>query len=270
MKLVLQLLAVFAALYAILLMSACAVQERFLYFPDPSRIAPQDAGLAGAREDILTAGDGVSLVVWRAEPKAPGGPIILYFHGNGSNLANRADFFGYFLEQGWGLAALSYRSYGGSQGRPSEAANMADARALYDALIAEGVAARSVIAYGESLGSGVAVQLAASREVGGLVLHAPYSAVVDVAEMRAPFLLPRAVLRDQYRSTEHIGKVRAPILWMHGDADQVIPIRFGRKLYDAAPEPKTAVTVPGAGHNGLYRRDLVERVVGPFIAQAAG
>ncbi len=255
-----------AVAYAGVLMAAWAFQARFLYFPDARRITPAAAGLADIRDVALSADDGVSVVTWRAAPDEPGGPVILYLHGNASNIANRAPLLARFRSQGWGVAALSYRGYGGSGGRPSERANVADALSLYDALREEGVAASQIVVYGESLGSGVAVQLAASRDVAGVVLQAPYASVLDMARMRAPFLLPDLLLRDRYDSLAVIGDIDAPLLWLHGTADVVIPLRSGRRLFDAAAGPKTAHIVEGAGHNALFAETIFEQAIRPFVA----
>lgn len=256
---------VLAALYGLLLASACAVQSKFIYFPDASRAPPGQVGLALVEDVELETADGERVVTWRGAPRDPDGPVILYFQGNAANLANRAPVFAMFQRAGWGLAALSYRGYGGSTGSPSEAANVADALALYDQLIAEGARAEQIVVFGESLGTGIAVQLAAQREIAGLVLSAPYASLADIAADRAPFLAPRLLLRDQYRSIDHIADVRAPLLWIHGEADAVIPIRYGQALFDAAGEPKTAFVVEGAGHNDLYGRDVFTSATQSFV-----
>ncbi len=270
----LQLLAlvggIFAALAALCLFGGCALATRAaLYHPDPTQVAPGAAGLSEAREVMFVVGDGTELVTWRA-PAQEGEATIVYFHGNASNLANRAAFFRLMVDEGFGLAALSYRGFGGSGGRASEAAIIGDALAFVDALVAEGADPTSLVLYGESLGSGVAVQVAAQRPVAGLVLHAPYDAVDDVAARVAPFLAPRLLLTDRYRSIDHIGDVTAPILWLHGDSDGVIPIAHGQRLFDAARSDKTAVTVPGAGHNDLYGAELFSAHTAPFVRRATG
>lgn len=249
------------------LLSACAPLTRAaLYHPSGGRVAPGDVGLSQVREAVFTAPDGTALISWRADA-APGQPTVVYFHGNASNLANRGTFFRLFLDAGFGLAALSYRSFSGSQGRPSEAANIADALAFYDALVAESAVGgpSSLVLYGESLGSGVAVQVAAQRPVAGFVLHAPYDAVDDVAAAKAPYLLPRRLLTDRYRSIDHVPQISAPLLWLHGEDDRVIPLSHGQRLFDAATmEDKTAILVEG-GHFDLYTAALFNTATAPFV-----
>ncbi len=257
----------------VLMLGACETLTReVLYHPDRTRVAPEEVGLHNLREEVFRAEDGTALIAWRSlGENAPsgagaGGPFVLYLHGNASNLANRADFFRLFTEAGFGFAALSYRSFSGSEGRPSEAANIADALAYFDHLLALGVPADQIVLYGESLGSGVATQLAARRPVAGLILHAPYDAIDDLAAAKAPFLFPRRVLTDRYRSIDVIGDVTAPILWLHGARDRVVPLVHGARLFDAAPEgAKRRCLVPDADHFGLYTDALFAKATAPFI-----
>ncbi len=256
---------VILALLAVACAACAPFQDRLLYYPDSARVAPAQTGLKGVAEATLLTPDGETLIAWRADAAEPDGPVILYFHGNARNLARRSDFFAQFVGEGWGLAALSYRGYSGSSGSPSETDNVNDALRFYDSLIAEGIAPERLVVYGESLGSGVATQLAARRPIAGLILHAPYDAVEEIAAWRAPFLFPRRFLNDRYRSIDHIPRVTAPILWVHGDRDGVIPIRFGHRLFAAATAEKTAAVVAGAGHFDLYEPAVFRAHAKPFV-----
>jgi fermentation-respiration switch protein FrsA (DUF1100 family) len=144
---------------------------------------------------------------------------------------------------------LSYRGYSGSTGRPTERRNVADARLAYEALLAEGVKPSNIVLYGESLGSGVAVQLAAEKPVGGIVLDAPYTSIVDVAAGAYPYFPVRPFLFDRYETLRYLSRVKAPLLVVHGEADEVIPVAMGRAVYAAGNAPKELVTFPGAGHS---------------------
>jgi fermentation-respiration switch protein FrsA (DUF1100 family) len=226
-------------------------QRQLIYFPDTTYYEPGDAGLSGVEQIVLRAGDGAEALVWYA-PAPPGGPTILYFHGNGGGLINRTERIRMFTGAGMGVFLMSYRGYSGGKGRPSEAANVSDAQAAYDQLIARGVSPRDIVAYGESLGTGVAVQLAAAREVGAVVLEAPYTSLVDMGKEVYPFLPVQALLLDRYDTKAHIAKIRAPLLILHGGQDSVVPARFGRALFDAAPQPKEMHLIANAGHSDIY------------------
>ena len=144
---------------------------------------------------------------------------------------------------------MSYRGYSGSSGSPSERANVADAKRAYEMLRREGVPPEDIIVYGESLGSGVAVQVAAEKEIAGLVLDAPYTSIVDVAAVSYPYLPVRPFIFDRYETMRYLPKVTAPLLVMHGEEDGVIPVAMGKAVYAAANAPKEIVTFPHAGHS---------------------
>lgn len=248
MQLIMKLAVGLFAFYAVIAVAAFVLQRRLMYFPDPERVSPANFNLQGVKERIIDAPDGARLISWFAPP-APGQPTILYFHGNAGNLASRSERVRRYLSRGYGVLFLSYRGYGGSTGTPSERANVADAKLAYDALIADGIAPERIIVYGESLGSGVAVQLAADNEIGGLVLDAPYTTIVDVAAMAYPYLPVRPFVFDRYETVRYLPRVKAPLLVLHGEADRVIPVEMGKAVYAAANAPKEIVTFPRAGHS---------------------
>lgn len=223
-------------------------QRRLIYFPSPERIDPSDVGLVGVSEQILETPDGNRLVAWLSRP-GPGEPTILYFHGNGGGLAQRAERIRIYQSHGVGILMVSYRGYSGSSGSPSEVANVADAKFAYDWLVGSGVAPGIIVLYGESLGSGVVAQVAVEKPVGGLILDAPFTSVVDLGAAIYPFLPVRLLLIDRYETMRYIGRVRAPVLVIHGERDRVVPVEMGRAVFAAAPEPKRIATFPEAAHS---------------------
>ncbi len=254
------------AIYALIVLAAWLGQRRLMYIPTTTRIQPAAAGLADAAEIELATGDGERVVAWRARAKA-GQPTLLYFHGNAGSLLNRAMRMRRYQERGFGFLIMSYRGYSGSTGRPSEAANVADARLAYDRLIADGVAPADIVLYGESLGSGVAVQIAAEKPVGAVVLDAPYTSMIDMAVRAYPFLPVRPLLADRYESAQHLARVSAPVLIMHGARDRVIPVAMGQQLYAMAKEPKRLILFPEGGHTDLDDFGAVDKVAA-FVGES--
>jgi fermentation-respiration switch protein FrsA (DUF1100 family) len=224
-------------------------QRALLYFPDTARTPPARAGLPQAEEVTLTSSDGETLFAWYVAPRA-NKPVVLYFQGNAEGLAARAGRFTWLTADGTGLLALNYRGYGGSTGRPSEEGLIRDATAAYDFARARYPATRIVL-FGESLGTGVAVALAAGHEIGALILDAPFTSAADVGAAAYPFAPVRWLMKDKFRSDERIGRVSAPLLVLHGEADRVVPIRFGEALFALAREPKRLVRFPQGGHVNL-------------------
>jgi len=244
-------LLIIALTYVAALAAAYAGQRRLMYFPDRQRITPATVGLPNVVETLVPAPDGAAVVTWYVAAR-PGKPTILYFHGNAGSLADRQPRIARFMGEGWGVMMMTYRGYGGSTGSPTEIDNVGDAKRTYDALRARGVTAGSIVLYGESLGSGVALQVAADRPVGGLILDAPFTSVVDVAASRYWMFPVRQLLSDRYESIAHIKRVRVPLLILHGERDRVIPVAMGRALFAAANEPKHIVTFPEGRHSDLY------------------
>lgn len=226
------------------------VQQRALmYHPERLRTSPAAAGLSDAQELTLDTADGKTVIVWHVPPKQDR-PVILYFPGNAGALRYRADRFHALVADGFGLVALSYRGYGGSTGSPTEAGLIADAEAAYGFATAHYPAERIAV-WGESLGTGVAVALAATHRVGRLVLEAPFTSAVDIGADVYWFLPVRALMKDTFRSDLRIGKVTAPLLIMHGTRDTTIPIAFGERLFALAHEPKRFVRFDGGSHADL-------------------
>jgi len=201
-----------------------------------------------ATEVWLTARDGVKLNAWWiAAPRAQ--LVTVFFHGNAGNLTHRIEHMRAIIAAGSSLLLPDYRGYGRSEGKPSEAGLYMDADAAYQWLIDQGHAPERIVIQGESLGTAVAVDLAARKACAGVVLEAPFNSAARVAAGILPFLGP--LIMRGFDSKGKIGKVRAPLLFMHGDRDEVIPNELGRDLFAAAPEPKSSWTVAGAGHNDL-------------------
>ena len=226
-------------------------QRKLIYFPDRTRVPPGELGLAGVEERVLRTPDGERLVAWYAKAK-PGEPTLLYFHGNGGGLRERADRIRQFTGEGWGVYMMAYRGYAGSTGAPTETANVADARLAYGALLLEGVAPEAVIAYGESLGTNVAARIAVERRVGGLILEAPYTSIAELGSQIHPYLPVDLLLIDRYETDKVIAQVKGPILVIHGARDRTVPVGMGREIAGLANEPKQLVILPNAGHNNLY------------------
>ncbi|MBV9201497.1 MAG: alpha/beta hydrolase [Alphaproteobacteria bacterium] len=247
--------------YGVLVGGLYIFQRQLLYFPDSKRPELGNLRELGVREVTLTTGDGLALLAWYLPPSGTRTrPVIAYFHGNGGHIGYRAERLRWFAGTGYGMLMVEYRGFGGNMGIPTETGLLADGAAALDFLAADGIASGRLVIYGESLGSGVAVQLAANREVGGLILEAPFTSVAEVAQYHYSFIPASVLVRDRFDSRAKIGQVKAPILVLHGERDRVVPLRFGRALFDAAPEPKEFWTAREAGHENLARYGAFEAV----------
>ena len=257
------------AIVVLLAFGARFLESRLMYHPSGARVDPERIGLEGVHEIELTTSDGHRIIAWyqRADVDQP---TILYFHGNGGSLADRTERFDSFGARGRGVFMMSYRGFSGSSGAPSERANVSDAKLAYDWLLTQGLSADEIIVYGESLGTGVAVQVAAVRKVRGIVLDAPYTSIVDVAELAYPFLPSRTVMRDRYLTMQYVGQIECPALIIHGERDEVIPVEMGKAVSKGFSGPVEFVTFPEAGHTdhaSFGSMDVVNSWIDRLMAQ---
>ena len=244
-------LVVFGLFYATALSGMYVFQRDLQNFPARRDPAPQDLGLRQVERVLLTTPDGETLVLWHS-PAEPGRATVLFLHGNAGAMSDRADRLAFYQARGLGAAFLSWRGYGGSSGRPTEAGLLIDARTAYGHLRGLGIPAGRIVLVGESLGTGIAVQTAAQVPVGAVVLEAPFTAAVDIAARAYPWLPVRVLMKDQFRTRAHIADINAPLLILHGEADAVIPAGFGRTVFALAKDPKTFLSLGPVGHEALF------------------
>jgi fermentation-respiration switch protein FrsA (DUF1100 family) len=239
-------------------------QRALMYFPDATRVSPAQAGLPQAEEITLTSSDGEKLIAWHVAPRDDK-PVVIYFQGNAEGLMPRVHRFTWLTADGTGLLALCYRGYGGSTGKPSEDGLIRDARAAYEFAAAR-YPERRIVLFGESLGTAVAIALAAERDVSALILDAPFTSAADVGAAAYPFAPVRWLMKDPFRSDARIARVNAPVLVLHGEQDHIVPIRFGERLFALANEPKRMVRFPNGSHVDLDDHGAAEAVK-QFLAE---
>lgn len=243
-------------------------QRNFIYFPDPNRPSPSAYGATDMEVIRVTTEDGLQLEGWYKAPQG-GKPVIVVFHGNASHQGMSAQKIRPFLKAGYGALLPAYRGYAGNPGHPSEEGLYRDADAFVRWLTADrAVPEKNIVLYGESLGTGVAVEMAARTfsSIRALVLESPYTNFVDMAR-RQYFFIPflSHLVRDRYDTLEKIGMVRAPLLIVSGGRDMVVPSQMGQDVFDAANDPKTIIDIPQAGHNDLYAFGAGEKIM-TFLA----
>lgn len=241
-------------------------QRSLMYHPGKLAGTPQQADLAQAREIRVETADGLSLLSWFVPPEQ-GRPIVLYFHGNAGTIAGRAFKASILADNGIGVLLAEYRAYGGNPGTPTEAGLYADARANLAWLAGQGIMPSNVVIYGESLGTGVAVQLALELAQAGtparaLILEAPFTSMADAGGYHYPWAPTSLLIRDRFESKAKIADVRSPVMVIHGTADRTVPQAQGRRLYELAKEPKRAAWLEGAGHTDVYDFGAGEAVIG--------
>jgi hypothetical protein len=261
------LAAVAAGGYLLVLGMMMAFEDSLIFIPS---VYPdgywQPLGLK-IEDAWFTASDGTRLHGWyvsHTEPRA----IVLFAHGNAGNVSHRADILDLLVNRlAVSVLAFDYRGYGRSEGRPSEAGVLADARAARTWLAERaGVSERQIVLMGESLGGGVMVDLAAKDGARGLILENTFSSLPDVAAFHYPWLPVKMLMRTQLNSAKEIRDYHGPLLQVHGDADTIVPLALAERLYDAANPPKQFVLIRGGDHNDPRTPALVQ-AIDQFLAE---
>lgn len=241
-------LIVVAALVIGIPAAAWLAQERLIFFPQPLTATTHLPAHATVLE--IVASDGTRLSGYEIAARAQPSPMLIYFGGNAEEISwTLADAR---WPRRWSIAGLNYRGYGRSEGKPSEAALVADGLALFDAIARRpGVDPRRIVVIGRSLGTGVAARVAAERPVAGAVLISPYDSLVEIGRGHYPWLPVSWLLRHRFDSLAAVKAASAPLLAIVGTADGIIPLSRSRALYEAWPGPKRWLALEGAGHNDL-------------------
>ena len=236
----------------------------------------------------LTASDGFRINGWwlpaTVVAPVPGAPpdaagtaatttarlTVLFFHGNAGNISHRFEKLAILRELGANVLIIDYRGYGRSEGKPDESGTYRDAQAAYEYLTKERkVDPRAIVVYGESLGSAVAVNLASSTPVGGVVIEEAFTSIGDVGQRMFPFLPVRWLVRNKYDTLSKIGRLNAPLLILHSRDDEYFSMRHAERLLASAREPKQLVELRG-GHNDafLVSQQIYREVLKQFFARA--
>ena len=222
--------------------------ELSMIYPfDASYATPEVAGEPRLAEMRIATGDGEELIVWRAEAQK-GKPTLVYFPGNAGGLKDRADRFSRLIDAGYGVTALAYRGSSGSSGRPEELLLIEDA-----SNIATAESGRPLIFYGESLGTAVAIKLAAEGLGDALVLEAPFTSIKELVKNQYPDESLDHLITQRWESLDLMPTVQQPLLVIHGADDRIVPVLMGHKIFNqAGSTSKTFIEVAGRGHNGLW------------------
>jgi uncharacterized protein len=245
------LLFVTLAVYVLVSLMLLLLQSRLIFFPTREiEATPAEAGLA--YEDVwLTTDDGVRLHGWWVPaPRARG--TVLFFHGNAGNISHRIGSVATFHRLGYNTLIFDYRGYGHSDGQPSEAGTYRDADAAWQHLVAErAIAPREIVLFGRSLGGAVAAALAERQTPAAVILESTFASVPALGAELYPFLPVRWLARIRYDTLARMPGITAPVLVVHSPDDDIIPFHHGRRLWEAAREPKEFLEISGTHNAGF-------------------
>jgi len=255
--------------YLLMLGGLAACQRAMIFRPGDGCPSPAEAGMPDMIAVPLSTRDHLVVTGWYAPPTRPEGGTVLLLHGNSGTLADRAWKARILLNAGFGVFLVGYRGYGGNPGAPSEQGLYNDGRAALAWLKIGGVAPSRLALFGESLGTGVAVQLASEAEIGAVVLEAPFTRLPELAPALVGAALAGLLMVDHFDNLAKIGAVTAPLLLIHGERDATVPVAMGRRLLAAAAPTAEATFLPAAGHNDLWRHGAGEAAL-DFLGRHLG
>ena len=259
------------AAYLVILLALMIFEESLIFFPSPYPVGNWEPGGLKFEDAWFRASDGTQLHGWYVSHERPLA-VVLFCHGNGGNVTHRDDALRLLQWKAQvAVLAFDYRGYGRSEGIPTEAGVLADARAARTWLAQRaGIAENEIVVMGESLGGAVAVDMAARDGARALVLESTFSSLPDVASYHYSWMPVHLMMHTRLDSARIIGQYQGPLLQSHGTSDSIVPYQFGRRLFDAAREPKRLITFSGIDHNeprpvGYYTtlREFFEGLPGP-------
>ncbi len=245
-------------LFILIVTLAYFSQRSFIYFPSPENPNPKDFQAEDMQIIKIPVTDGMTLSSWY-KPSVDKKPVILYLHGNAGHIGYRMYLVRQFLSEGFGVLLLEYRGYGGNPGKPTESGLYQDARGAMHFLQQQGIQGSNIVLYGESLGTGIATQMATEFPVCALVLQSPYTSFTALARFHYPWL-PIPVI-DKYDSLSRIQKIHVPILMLHGKRDEVVPFNQGLTLFNHANQPKEWIEFPDKGHQNLWDAHFAQVII---------
>ena len=233
--------------YVLLCALVWLLQRKVMYVPDPSN--PPLPKLDGLRDVAIETSDKLTIRAWVFEPPTPKGTVLL-FHGNAANRANRLFWMQRIKQMGYCAFVPDYRGYGGSAGSPTEQGLYRDGEA--SVAYARASLPKPLYLAGTSVGSGVAIEMALRHQTPGLILTAPMISAVRAGQDAFPFLPVGLLLKDRFENASKIARIEAPMLFLHGASDRIMPIKHSERLHELATTPRRLVRLPGVGHNNVW------------------
>ena len=231
------ILLILILIYFFILVSTYFFQINLLYHPSFNNYSGEQIIVPIEKVKIKT-GDGIELLSWFHSKDIKNYKTILFLHGNAGSLENRIYKINHFKDINVNFLIVAWRGFSGNKGKPTEKGLYEDARSAVRWLKSNGVKENNIIIYGESLGTGVATEIAQNKNFAGVILESPFTSMIDAGKDKYPYLPVRLLLKDKYESDKKIKNVKSPVLVMHGKVDNIVPFHMGKKMYELANEPK--------------------------------
>tara|TARA_Y100000590_G_scaffold319322_1_gene361365 strand:- start:115 stop:951 length:837 start_codon:yes stop_codon:yes gene_type:complete len=257
------ILFVFISIYLFILISTYLFQRNLLYHPGENNYSGDRLDVSVEKVKIKTQ-DNIELLSWYHNKNINNYKTILFLHGNAGSLENRIHKINNFKDMNINFLLLAWRGFSGNKGQPTEQNLYEDARSAIRWLESKGIKENNIIIYGESLGTGIATEIAQNKNFAGIILESPFTSMIEAGKTKYPFLPVRFLLKDKYESNKKIKNIKSPILIMHGKVDNIVPFYMGKKMYELANDPKYSYFSEYDDHMMEYNEKLLN-VLKKFI-----
>ena len=251
-------------IYFLIVLSTYLFQRNLLYHPLENNYSGDQLLISIEKIKIKTQ-DNIELVAWYHKKKLSNYKTILFLHGNAGSLANRIHKINNFKNMDVNFLLVAWRGFSGNKGKPTEEGLYEDARSAVRWLKLNNVEEKNIIIYGESLGTGIAVEIAQNKNYAGIILESPFTSMIEAGKEKYPYLPIKILLKDKYESNKKIKNVNIPILIMYGKVDKIVPFYMGKKMYELANEPKYSYFSEYDNHMMEYNKILLNQLKN-FIA----
>ena len=255
-KNLLQFILIIFFIYFFVLVFLYLFQRNLLYHPNENNYQG-DKILVDIKKVKISTPDNIELLGWYHKKNLKDFKTLIYFHGNAGSLENRIHKLNHFENMNINFLIIAWRGFSGNDGKPSEQGLYEDGKSAIDWLKQKGVPEKNIILYGESLGTGVATQLAQNKKFAGVILETPFTSMIDAAKIFYPYIPVNLLLKDKFENYKKIKNINSPILVMHGEKDQIVPFSMGKKIYEIANEPKYSYFTKYDNHMMEYDEKLV-------------
>jgi len=249
----------FLLIYFFILFTTYFFQRNLLYHPKENNYFG-DSLLVSIEKVKIKTQDNIELLSWYHNKNINNYKTILFLHGNAGSLENRIHKINHFKDININFLLVAWRGFSGNEGKPTEQGLYEDARSAVRWLKSKGILEKNIIIYGESLGTGVATEIAQNKNFAGIILESPFTSMIDAGKTKYPYLPVRFLLKDKYESNKKIKNIKSPILIMHGKVDNIVPFYMGKKIYELANEPKYSYFSEYDDHMMEYNEKLLNNL----------
>ena len=243
--------------YFIILIFLYFYQRNLMYHPNENNYSDDKISVHIDKVKVITD-DNIELLGWYHQKDLQKYKTVLFFHGNAGSLENRIHKLNHFREMDVNFLIIAWRGFSGNKGKPSEKGLYIDGQGALNWLYSKGIKEENIIVYGESLGTGIATHLSQNKNFAGVILETPFTSMIDAAKTFYPYIPVSLLLKDKFDNKIKIKNVRAPVLIMHGEADQIVPFSMGKKIYEIANEPKYSYFTKHDNHMMEYDENLIK------------